>query len=164
MVIVKTKYLFFSIVFAAFLSSSMPLGSHSLEIGKEAPSLTLSSGNRHDNLPELGGNYVIINFWSFDDPISRINNSRLSDVISTIPSSKVKFISICMDDNKTLRDEIMSADNVSANTISLSINDLSPQVAEDFQTNSGNRSFIIDPFGNLASICPSAESIPGIIS
>lgn len=142
----------------------MPMGSHSLDIGKTAPSLTFASGTSLDTIPETEGKYIIINFWSSDDPASRILNRRISDIHSSLSSSKVTFISVCMDNDDSLSKEIAAADKISERTISISVKDLSPQVTEDFQTASGNRSFIIDPFGNLADISPLPESIPSIIS
>lgn len=142
----------------------MPMGSHSLEIGKEAPALTLSSHSRLNDLSDLDGKYVVINFWNPNDPVSRINNRRLSDITSNLNSSKVKFVSICTGENDVLANEIMKVDNVSDKTISLSAKDFTPQITEDFQINTGNRSFMIDPFGNLVSISPTEEFINSILS
>lgn len=140
------------------------MGSHSLEIGKEAPSLTLSSDSRLNNLSDLDGKYVVINFWNPNDPTSRINNRRLADITSNLNSSKVKFVSVCTGENEALANEIMKVDNISDKTLSLSVKDFTPQVAEDFQINTGNRSFMIDPFGNLVSISPTEEAINSILS
>lgn len=140
------------------------MGSHSLEIGKEAPALTLSSDSRLKDLSFLDGKFVVINFWNPDDPQSRLNNRHLADIISGLDPSKVEFISICTGENELLMNEILKVDNILDKTVSLSAKDITPQVNEDFQLNSGNRSFIIDPFGNLVSVCPSDEIISSILS
>jgi len=156
---VKTKYLLLSVVFAAFLSSSMPQGSHSLEIGSEAPAIELSSDAVIKNLDMLNGKYVLVNFWSAADARSRINNKRLADLSASLPADKIAFVSICTDTDTTIADEILKADNVPADIIYLSAADTTPQVTEDFQTETGLRSFLIDPFGNLSAVSPSNETI-----
>lgn len=150
-------------MFAAFLSSSIPAGSHSLEQGKEAPAISLSSSSA-SSLDETDGKYVVVNFWSASDPQSRIANKRLSELTAQLPSSKIKFIGICVDKDATLSSEIMKADGIPASAISLGADDITSQVTEDYQTATGNRSFLIDPFGNLVSISPSEEKIKTVIS
>ena len=142
----------------------MPMGSHSLELGKEAPSVTLSSGSKLSDDSNVKGKYVVINFWSYTDPESRLNNKRLADYTSTLPSSKIKLVSICTDSDTSLINEIMKADGISSELTSLSAKDVTPDVIEDYQIKTGNRSFLIDPFGNLVSVSPSHAEIAGIIS
>ncbi|MDE6578179.1 MAG: peroxiredoxin family protein [Muribaculaceae bacterium] len=158
----KTKYFFISLVFAAFLSSSIPAGNHSLEIGKEAPALSLS--NKSKSLADAEGKYVIVNFWSADDPDSRMANMKLSKFADSLPQSKVKFIGICTDADSSLSNEIMKADGIPFSAISLDASDITSQTAEDFQIATGNRSFLIDPFGNLVSVSPSEEEIKTIVA
>lgn len=140
----------------------MPFGSHSLKVGDEAPLLTLSSPQKAGSLDSTKGKYVIVNFWSPTDPISRINNKRLADLTDSLPSSQVKFVSICTDNDTSLETEITKADGISENAILLSANDISPEVFDDYQTSTGCRSFLIDPFGNLKAISPSHAEITRI--
>lgn len=160
----KTKYLFFSLVAAAFLSSSIPVGSHSLKPGEEAPSLVLSSNAKITSLKDLDGKYVVVNFWSSTDPESRIANSRLAKLTDVLPSSKVKFVSICTDTDESLGSEIMKTDGLPSSVISLTASDITADVTKDYQVATGNRYFLIDPFGNLVSVSPSEEDIKKIIS
>lgn len=160
----KTKYLLISFVFAAFLSSSIPSGSHYLQIGKEAPSLTLSSDSKVKSLSGIDGKFVLINFWDPSDPASRIKNQHLSRISSSLPATKVMFISICTQSESNLANEILRIDKISDNTHVLFSSDISADVLEDFQVKSGNRSFLIDPYGNLVSIFPSDDEILSIAS
>ncbi len=149
---------------AAFLSSSIPVGSHSLNPGEEAPSIVLSSNARINSLKDLDGKYVVVNFWSASDPESRIANNRLGNLAESLPSSKVRFVSICTDSDESLSSEIMKADGIPSSVISLNASDITAEVAEDYQVATGNRSFLIDPFGNLVSVSPSEEAIKTVIS
>ena len=141
----------------------MPFGSHSLQIGEEAPLLTLSSTSEASALDSLKGKYVLVNFWSATDPESRIANRQLSDLTSALPSSQIEFVSICTDRDPSLQAEIMAADGVENLHYSLTATDLTPSVFDDYQTSTGLRSFLIDPFGNLAAVSPSTSQITSII-
>lgn len=140
----------------------MPFGNHSLKVGEEAPLLTLSSESETPRLQSLKGKYVVLNFWSASDPESRINNKRLADLTSTLPSSQIQFVSICTDNDPSLQMEIMNADGIPANIHSLSSSELMPEVMEEYQIQSGCRSFLINPFGNLQAISPSSELIKSV--
>lgn len=141
------------------------MGSHSLETGKEAPSITLSSESRIPSLDDkLAGKYVVLNFWSASDADSRLANRQLSRLAESLPSSKIQFVGVCTDSDSSLSNEIMKNDGCSLRGIYLDRSDLTPAVTDDYQTSSGCRTFLIDPFGNLCSISPSAEEIISIIS
>lgn len=140
------------------------MGSHSLTPGEEAPSLTLSSDSKVHPLDATDGRFVVLNFWSATDATSRLNNRRLAELTASLPSSKIKFVSVCTDSDASLSREILSADGIDGIGTHLNASDLTEQVAEDYQTSTGCRSFLIDPFGNLVSISPSHSEIAGIIS
>lgn len=151
--IVKTKNLFLSLIFsvsiAAFLSSSLPNGSHSLTIGEEAPKLSLASSSH--NLDTLKGHYYVLNFWSATDAQSRINNRNLA-INKKVNGRDVKVVSINIDSDKSLAQEIAKADKIGDDIISLSGSDLTSEALSDYQVASGCRTFLIDPYGNLESI------------
>ncbi len=158
----KLKHLFFSVALTSFLSSYVPYGGHSLQIGNDAPLLTLSSNSKIPNLDILKGKYVVVNFWSPTDPESRLNNKQLADLISSLPPSQIQFVSICTDTDITLQHEIMDADGVPLSINSLSASDIIPDVLMNYQVESGYRSFLIDPFGNLKSISPTSSEIKSV--
>jgi len=160
---VKSKNLVFSFVFAAFLTSSIPSGSHTIEIGSEAPSITLSA-NADRVLDSLDGKQVLVNFWSASDPSSRIANRALSRLADSGRYTSTTFISICIDSDKSIANEIAKIDRISGNVISLDKDDITSGVLKDYQTNTGCRSFLIDSFGNLKAIATSPVEIPGILS
>lgn len=142
--------LILSVTAAAFFTSSLPYGSHSLAIGEEAPQLTLSHGSPH-TLDSLKGDYYVVNFWSAADPQSRINNKLLA-TNKKVNGHDVKVVSVCIDEDLSLAAEILKADNISDEVINLSSTDLMAEVLKDYQVETGCRSFLIDPYGNLESI------------
>lgn len=138
----------------------MPTGSHSLEIGEEAPLLsTISSSSKDLSSLSLEGKYVLVNFWSAADPMSRIANKNFSELTATLPSSQIAYVSVCTDDDLTLQNEIMRIDGIHPSVISLSASDLSAEVLDDYQISRGHRSFLINPFGNLEAIAPDRDKI-----
>lgn len=141
----------------------MPFGSHSLQEGEEAPLLILSPDSKATQFEALKGKYVVVNFWNPADPSSRIANRRLAALTSTLPSSQIRFVSICTDKDLTLQKEIMVNDSLPESVFHLSSQDLAPEVLEDYQTGSGCRSFLIDPFGNLQKINPSDTDIKMVL-
>ncbi|GEM_PF-1393198 len=159
----KSKNLVFSFVFAAFLTSSIPSGSHTLEIGSEAPSLTLSA-NADKNLKPLEGEQILVNFWSASDPSSRIANRTLSQLADSENHKSTRFVSVCIDSDESIASEIVKIDRISDKVVSLDKDDVTSDVLEDFQTNTGCRSFLIDRFGNLKAIATSPTQIPEILS
>ncbi len=141
--------LILSVSVAAFLSSSLPNGSHTLAIGEEAPALSLATAN--NQLDSLKGQYYVVNFWSASDARSRVNNRNLA-VNKKMNGRDVKVVSINIDSDEALAREIAKADKIGNDVISLSGSDLASGVLDDYQVESGCRSFLIDPYGNLESI------------
>lgn len=141
----------------------MPLGSHTLEIGSEAPSITLSSSST-TTLDSLDGKQILVNFWSASDPSSRISNSRLSRIASSYADKDVKFVSICIDSDPALAQEIAGVDGISDNVLSLNASDVAEDVLTDYQIATGCRSFLIDAYGNLKAIATSPSELAEILS
>ncbi len=141
--------LILSVSVAAFLSSSLPNGSHTLAIGEEAPKLSLLTSNQ--SLDSLKGKYYVVNFWSASDGRSRIANRELA-TSKKVNGRDVEVVSINIDSDKTLAREIAKADKIGDDVIMLSGSELTSDVLDDYQVASGCRTFLIDPYGNLESI------------
>ena len=93
----------------------------------------------------------MVNFWSASDALSRVNNRNLA-VNKKVNGRDVKVVSINIDSDKSLAREIAKADKIGSDVISLSRCDLASGVLDDYQVQSGCRTFLIDPYGNLESI------------
>ena len=169
--IVKTKNLVLSFALSlsaiSFLSSAIPTGSHSLAIGIEAPAIRLTPATDFE-LPSLEGEYVLLNFWSASDAMSRINNRKYSGM-KQIDGHSVRVVSVCIDEDSSLAAEIARADGIVSSSasygdsdaleaadpesvVSLMGKDLMPEVLADYQVSSGCRAFLISPYGCLERI------------
>lgn len=147
----KFKSSILALAATLLLSSSSPEHSGNLKIGEEAPAIELTAA------PPLllssdSDTYTIVNFWSAQDAASRLRNKKYADMAS-LEGSKMRLITICVDEDSALAKELMMIDNCFP-----SQSFFSEQVEEstfaDYQTATGCRSFMIDPFGNLTSISP----------
>lgn len=150
-------------MFAAFLSSSIPSGSHELAIGSQAPAITLAQSSHFDST-SLKGSKILVNFWSASDPASRIANKTLSRMAMDQSIHDTRFISICIDEDSLLASEIAKIDGISEKVISLNRDDIAPDVLKDFQIQTGCRSYLIDSFGSLKAISSSPEMLNKILS
>lgn len=139
----------FALTFSAitFLSSALPSTTHSLEIGKEAPSFSLAVAST-DSLDSLKEEYTLINFWSASDIESRLKNRRLAGMTSE-NGDPVRMISVCLDDDAQLAAEIAAHDGFINN---LMRSDIPESVLSDYQTSTGCRAFLINPYGILEKI------------
>lgn len=146
----KTKSLFLSLAIATFLTSAIPSANHSLEIGEEAPQLSLSSSS--DAVIPSGHSKTVLLFWSASDPASRVANHRLSKIAESENNENVRFVSISIDKDTALASMIEEADGISDKVISLHRDDISADVLRDYQTSTGCRTFTIDSYGILRHI------------
>lgn len=136
----------------------MPFSSVSLKEGEKAPALSLTSPSKDFSLDNGSGHYVLVNFWSAQDAASRILNKRYADVISSNPDSSLDFVSVCIDDDSALAEEIMRIDGCSPK-LSFNLSHIKGSVLEDYQTDSGCRSFLIDSYGNMMKVNPTPETV-----
>lgn len=141
----------------------MPTGSHQLEIGTEAPALTLSSTSSKA-FDKLKGSNILLNFWSASDATSRIRNRKISELAASSDNGNLQIVSVCIDEDSSLGLEISRIDGISDKVISLSRTDIREGFLEDYQTDRGCRSFIIDSYGNLKAISPDIEDIESYLS
>lgn len=146
---------------ALFLSSSISSVSRDIEIDKEAPALELKAPGSDISLDSLRGRYVLVNFWSASEPASRVANIEYSRLSSTLSPDKIVFVSVNVDSDESLARQIMSHDNVAMTSSfrTFTVSSASDDLLSNYQTATGCRSFLIDPYGNIAAIPSSPSSI-----
>lgn len=128
------------------LTSAMSVDNVPLEVGNQAPELSLiSSDGRSEQIAQLKGENVIVNFWSVSDAESRISNIRLAKDAERIGA---RFISMCIDSDKSLAEEVMKADNLPAESRFFA----DEQTVDNYQLDKGVRTVKIDPYGIVAAI------------
>ena len=128
------------------LTSAISNDNVPLEVGNQAPEISISKADgKSIRLSELKGESVIVNFWSVKDAESRISNIRLA---REAERNGVKYIGMCLDDDRQLAEEVMRADNMSESTQYFA----DRQIKEAYLDGSNVRTVKIDPYGIVAAI------------
>ena len=128
------------------LTSAVSTKNVPLEVGNQAPEISISDAEGHTMLlSDLKGEEVILNFWSAMDAESRISNVRLA---REAERAGAKYIGMCIDSDRQLAEEVMKSDNVSTDNLYIA----DPQVTDEYQLTKGTRTVKIDPYGIVAAI------------
>ena len=128
------------------LTSAVSTKNVPLEVGNQAPEISLSSCDGNTiMLSDLKGDDVIVNFWSVNDAESRISNVRLA---RDAERSGARYIGMCIDSDRQLAEEVMKADNISTEHLYFA----DREVNDEYQLSRGTRTVKIDPYGIVAAI------------
>lgn len=128
------------------LTSAMSVSDVPLEVGNQAPELSVSDVDGNFlSLSELEGKDVILNFWSLSDAESRISNIRLS---RDAERKGARFISLCVDSDTVLAEEVMRADNLPRKSRFFA----NKRAIDNYMLDEGVRTVKIDPYGIVAAI------------
>ncbi len=142
----KTAGVFLGLASMVVLTSAVSTKNVPLEVGNQAPEISISDKNGDSMLlSELQGKEVIVNFWSVKDAESRISNVRLS---REAERTGAKYIGMCIDSDRELAEEVMKVDNVGVDNLYFA----DRQVTDEYQLSKGTRTVKIDPYGIVAAI------------
>lgn len=134
------------VVGLTLLTSAVSTRNVPLEVGNQAPEISLSNSDGSTKvLSELKGKEVILNFWSVNDAESRISNVRLA---RDAERSGAEYFGICIDADRQLAEEVMKADRVSVDQLYFA----DKQVEKEYRLAKGTRTVKIDPYGIVAAI------------
>ena len=146
----KVKHLLFSMIAAAFLSSAISTDK-SLTIGKDAPEIETINGSNVGNDANNREKTRLISFWSPKKPMSRIINRELSRQYGENREENIEFISICIDSDESLMNEVMKIDGINAEA-NYSYSQISPRVFKDYDVIDNPKAFKISPEGKISEI------------
>ena len=142
----KTAGVLFGLASMVVLTSAVSTKNVPLEVGIQAPEISISNTNGESILlSELKGKNVIVNFWSVKDAESRISNIRLA---REAERTGAKYIGMCIDSDRQLAEEVMKVDNVGVDNLYFA----DRQVTDEYQLSKGTRTVKIDPYGVVAAI------------
>lgn len=139
----------FSSLCVVVLSSSISLSRVHPGIGGEAPDFAVFNKTNSVRPSDLNGKYITLNFWSAKDAVSRERNARLSRQAS---AEGKEYIGICVDEDRTLMQEIISQDGLDAKNQFMAADVKRGNPAQSYETHTGLRAFEINPFGNIERI------------
>lgn len=136
-------------VAAAFLSSAIDVD-RSLEKGMNAPKIETNDGTNVGRDANSETKTTVVSFWTPKKPASRISNKDLSRRFYD-ENKETEFISICIDSDKALMDEVMKIDGVKADKV-FSAADVSQRTFKDYDVETNPRAFIISQEGKIQEI------------
>lgn len=128
--------------------------------GYTVPALTIAKGDGEVSVSDFKGKYLLLTFWASTDAQSRIRCKEYESI--TGKCAKVESLSINLDRNSRLFNEIVDNDNLNpASQLNLPESQIEAVIA-DFALNEGLNSFLIDPLGRVVAINPTAEMIASV--
>ncbi len=146
-----------------FLSSAAPTERAAAAPGQEAPAMEIRNSQGSVSLASLRGKYVIVNFWSSDDPRSRIANALYDRAFSKNKTPEVACISVCTDETRSLFESIIKADGLQeANQYYHKDSRLSGLLTDYGSVGAGS-AFLIDPDGRVVAVNPDVDDVKSVI-
>ncbi len=120
---------------------------HKTQIGHRAPALVLERPGNRVSLEDLAGRYVILNFWSSTDGLSRKSTNEYTAWIRRNPDAPVSLVSVNFDSNRTLFSEIVRRDSLLESNQFYVGGDTARALADNYGLKNGYGTLLIDPQG-----------------
>lgn len=133
-------------------------------IGRRAPSLSISDGNKNMSLDDMRGEYVLLNFWKSTDAPSRQMANDYTYWLRRHPGNAVKYVSVNIDESPELFNEIVKLDNLIPATQFHVDGAAARAVSNEYGLDDGLGSMLIDPNGKIIAHNPSWEVLNKIKS
>ena len=157
-----------SIVLAAaillFLSSAAHTERAQATPGGEAPALEIRNAEGAISLASQRGRYVIVNFWSSDDPESRIANALYDREFSKSEASAVNCISVCTDEDRNMFESIVKADALQAAHQYFHEDSRLGTLIADYSRAGINAAYLIGPEGQVVAVNPDIDYVKSVIN
>lgn len=141
-------------------SAYYPAASDSL-VGSDAPNLELVNNYAEFDLRESDGEYVLLSFWSSNDPQSRIANKSYDGSLGKTDKN-VKYVAVNLDPSTGVFEEIVKIDKLNASSQYHVDGDWSA-VLGDYNLRQGYVSYLINPSGVIVAQNPTIEDVYSMI-
>ena len=126
-------------------------------IGYQAPSLTVDNNNRSLSLSSLAGQYVVVTFWSSNQPQSRIENIRYQRLANRLGT--FRHIAVNLDDDAQMVAALTAVDGLDAAGVFTPIEGQRDQILRSWRQSGRYSSFLIAPDGRVEATSPSNEAL-----
>ena len=153
---------FFISVLTSFISKDRP--TEGLNIGDIAPNFNIEtiSGKQKIDLKSLKGKYILLSFWASYDAPSRIINAGLSEVLQS-SSEQVEMLSVSFDEYRSVFDETIRKDRVTAATCFVDTKGTRSPVYRKYNLNHGFTTYLLDSDGIIVAKNISVDDISSYI-
>lgn len=127
-------------------------------IGHKAPALWIPGDNNTGiNLNNLRGEYVLLNFWKSSDARSRLRSNDYTAWLRRHPESKIRYISVNLDETPGLFDEIVKLDSLIPSTQYHVEGKVASAITDSYGLKDGLGTMLIAPDGKIIAHNPSWE-------
>lgn len=134
----------------AFLSSAIQEDKN-LSVGKNAPLIETVEGENVGKITDTDKKMKMISFWNPKNASSRISNRNLSQQYGKNSESNIEFVSICVDSDIPLMNEVLKVDGLE--TINnYSYSEFSPRVFKDYGAIENPKAYLISSEGKILEI------------
>ncbi|MDR0866169.1 MAG: thioredoxin family protein [Candidatus Symbiothrix sp.] len=143
-----------------FIRISFPLLIAFLLIGAGAKETKLTEGIQPGNLaPEIklqgvnlnGNGYVLVQFWAAYDPQSRVENTRMHNVISQLRTKNVQLVSISLDENSSVFQGVIKTDHLDEATQFNEPGGKNSEIFKQYRLKAGFNNWLIDSNGVIVA-------------
>lgn len=131
-------------------------------LGKKAPALWLPDGHDGLTLDKLHGRYVLLNFWKSTDAPSRRSANDYTAWLRRYPHSDIDFVSVNLDDNRQLFNEMVRLDSLIPSTQYYVGGDTARAIYDSYGLSKGLGTLLINPEGKIIAHNPSWEELNGL--
>lgn len=133
-------------------------------VGHEAPALSLSRGDSAVSLEDLRGHYVLLNFWSSTDALSRRNANLYTAWKRHNPGTNLELLGVNFDKSPALFREIARRDSLIPETQFHVAGDTARAVSDIYGLRGGYGSLLIGPDGDIVLHNPTDAQLSAILT
>lgn len=136
------------------------------QVGDYAPNITFTSNGKTLDIEKYRGEYVLLNFWSSYDSDSRMNcnlyDSYFRSSNKENGEKSVNYLSINLDENEILFNEILRRDNLDNDSQFFAGNRNFSQIDKFYDIKAGFNSYLISKSGKIIAINPSVSELKNL--
>ena len=107
--------------------------------------------------------YVLINFWSSADAVSRVLTGDYDRAVKALDSASLKMLSVNFDENATMFEEICRLDGLDASCQVRVAGHDSEMLRSLYHLDNGYRAVLVDPRGMIVAVDPEPASLARFI-
>lgn len=133
--------------------------------GYKAPGLELEYHGKSLNLDDMKGRFVLVNFWSSLDAMSRISASDYDSFVGKADKEQqLSLISVNLDPSEALFREIIRRDGLSESSQWHVEGPQAGRISDAYNLRHGLSSFLIDPEGRIIAVNPDREQLKAALA
>ena len=157
-------------IIAFFAVVLMSLSAHTGRVfeaaeGYKAPALELEYQGKTLSLDDMKGRFVLVNFWSSLDAMSRISASDYDSYVrKTGNEQQLSLISVNLDPSEALFREIIRRDGLSESAQWHVEGHQAGRISDAYNLRHGLCSFLIDPAGRIIAVNPDKEQLKAALA